>query len=55
MSTDLKAGNVKTLQGSDLRISTSDGAMVNDAKVVAADVAADNGVIHAIDPVLMPK
>jgi uncharacterized surface protein with fasciclin (FAS1) repeats len=55
MSTDLKAGNVKTVQGSDVMITTMGGAMVNDAKVVAADVAADNGVIHAIDRVLMPK
>jgi uncharacterized surface protein with fasciclin (FAS1) repeats len=55
MSTDLKAGNVKTVQGSDVMITTMGGAMVNNAKVVAADVAADNGVIHAIDTVLMPK
>ena len=55
MSTDLKAGNVKTVQGSDVMVSTMGGAMVNDAKVVAAEVAADNGVIHAIDTVLMPK
>ena len=55
MSTDLKAGNVKTVQGSDVKVSTAGGAMVNDAKVVVADVAADNGVIHAIDTVLMPK
>jgi len=59
MSTDLKAGNVKTVQGSDAMVSTMGGAMggamVNDVKVVAADVAADNGVIHAIDTVLMPK
>ena len=55
MSTDLKAGNVKTVQGSNVMVSLTDGAMVNDAKVVAADVAADNGVIHAIDTVLMPK
>jgi uncharacterized surface protein with fasciclin (FAS1) repeats len=55
MSTDLKAGNVKTVQGSDVMITTAGGAMVNDAKVVTADVAADNGVIHAIDTVLMPK
>jgi uncharacterized surface protein with fasciclin (FAS1) repeats len=27
---------------------------VNDATVIAADVAADNGVIHVIDQVLMP-
>lgn len=55
MSTELKPGNVKTVQGSNLMVSTVGGAMVNDAKVVAADVAADNGVIHAIDTVLMPK
>lgn len=55
MSTDLKAGNVKTVQGSGVMVGTTGGAMVNDAKVVAADVAADNGVIHAIDTVLMPK
>ena len=55
MSTDLKAGDVKTVQGSNVMITTTGGAMVNDAKVVAADVAADNGVIHAIDTVLMPK
>ena len=55
MSTDLKAGDVKTVQGSNVMVGTMGGAMVNDAKVVAADVAADNGVIHAIDTVLMPK
>ena len=55
MSTDLKAGDVKTVQGSNVMITTAGGAMVNDAKVVAADMAADNGVIHAIDTVLMPK
>ena len=55
MSTDLKAGGMKTVQGSNVMIATTGGATVNDAKVVAADVAADNGVIHAIDTVLMPK
>jgi uncharacterized surface protein with fasciclin (FAS1) repeats len=55
MSTDLRAGDVKTVQGSSVMVTTMGGAMVNDAKVVAADVAADNGVIHAIDTVLMPK
>jgi uncharacterized surface protein with fasciclin (FAS1) repeats len=55
MSTDLKAGNVNTVQGSPVMIGTVGGAMVNNAKVVAADVVADNGVIHAIDTVLMPK
>ena len=55
MAKDLKAGNVTTVQGSGVTISTAGGAMVNNAKVVSADVAADNGVIHAIDTVLMPK
>lgn len=43
-----------TVQGGDLTIDSSNGVKVNDATVVIADVAADNGVIHAIDTVLMP-
>ena len=55
MPKDLKAGKVMTVQGSDVTVSTMSGAMVNNAKVVSADVDADNGVIHAMDTVLMPK
>ena len=29
--------------------------MVDDAKVVKADIVTDNGVIHVIDAVIMPK
>ena len=29
--------------------------MINDATVIIADVPASNGVIHAIDTVLLPK
>jgi uncharacterized surface protein with fasciclin (FAS1) repeats len=29
--------------------------MVDNAHVIKTDVAADNGVIHVIDTVLMPK
>jgi len=43
-----------TLQGGDLAIDATDGVKINDATVVIADVAADNGVIHAIDTVLIP-
>ena len=46
---------VKTVQGSELHIAAKTGVMVNDGNVVKADVAADNGVIHVIDAVLMPK
>ena len=55
MAKDVKAGKVKTVQGSDITITTSGGVMVNNAKVTATDIVADNGVIHVIDTVLMPK
>jgi uncharacterized surface protein with fasciclin (FAS1) repeats len=55
MAADVKAGHVKTVQGSDIAMATEGGVTVNGAKVIAADVAASNGVIHAIDTVLMPK
>jgi len=54
---DLKAGNIKTMEGTPLLIeSLNDGKFtVNGAKIVQADIAASNGVIHAIDAVIMPK
>ena len=55
MAADVKAGKVKTVQGSELTISTTGGVMVDGAKVVKTDIAADNGVIHVIDTVVMPK
>ena len=55
MAADVKAGKVKTVQGSDLNIATAYGVQVNDAKVIKTDIMADNGVIHVIDTVLMPK
>ena len=55
MSKDIKPGKVKTVQGSDLTIATAGGVTVDAAKVTTADIAADNGVIHVVDTVLMPK
>ncbi len=55
MAKDVKAGKVKTVQGSELTITTTGGVMVDNAKVTATDIAADNGVIHVIDTVVMPK
>lgn len=55
MAKDVMAGKVKTVQGQELTVATSGGVMVNQSKVIATDVAASNGVIHAIDTVLMPK
>ena len=55
LSKDIKPGKVKTVQGSELTIATAGGVTVDAAKVTAADIEADNGVIHVIDSVLMPK
>lgn len=55
MAKDVAAGKVKTVQGQELTLTTSGGRMGDQSKVVATDVAASNGVIHAIDTVLMPK
>ncbi len=55
MAADVKAGNVKTVQGSEITISTMGGVMVDAAKVIATDIVADNGVIHVIDSVIIPK
>ena len=55
MSKDIKPGKVKTVQGSDVTIATAGGVTVDAAKVTTADIVADNGVIHVIDTVLIPK
>lgn len=55
MAADVKAGKVKTVQGSELTVTTTGGVMVDNAKVTKTDIVADNGVIHVIDTVIMPK
>ena len=55
MAKDVKAGKVKTVQGTELTVSTTGGVMVDAAKVTSVDIVADNGVIHVIDSVIMPK
>jgi len=51
-----KLSTAKTAQGGSLKIKTMDGGvMVNDARVVKADIAASNGVIHVIDTVMLPE
>jgi uncharacterized surface protein with fasciclin (FAS1) repeats len=46
----------KTVQGQRLTLDGRSGSVrINKATVVAADVEADNGVIHVIDRVLLPK
>ena len=55
MSKDVKAGTVKTVQGSSLTVATMGGVKVDNANVIAVDIVADNGVIHIIDTVILPK
>jgi uncharacterized surface protein with fasciclin (FAS1) repeats len=55
MAADVKASKVKTVQGSELTVTTSYGVKVDMSKVIKTDIVADNGVIHVIDTVLMPK
>lgn len=56
MAADVKPGEVPTLQGSKLTVTTKDGeVMVDGAKVVKTDLVGKNGVIHVIDSVILPK
>jgi uncharacterized surface protein with fasciclin (FAS1) repeats len=53
-SFQLSSGFVPTLNGAAVDIKVNGGVMVNDATVESADIKARNGVIHAIDKVLLP-
>lgn len=46
---------VETVEGSKLSVNATDGVKIDDAKVISADIATDNGVIHVIDTVVLPK
>ncbi len=54
MAADITDGDVATVEGSNVMLVTTSGVKVNDANVVSADVPASNGVIHAIDAVILP-
>ena len=57
MSAQLSDGQkVATLNGQELTVAIKDGVVtINGAKVVAADLAGSNGVIHVVDGVILPK
>jgi uncharacterized surface protein with fasciclin (FAS1) repeats len=56
MAKDVKPGMVKTVEGSSITVKADAGkVMVDNATVTAVDVRADNGVIHVIDTVIIPK
>ena len=54
MSTDVMAGDVASVEGQNITITTEGGVKVNGANVVTVDIEASNGVIHVIDAVILP-
>jgi uncharacterized surface protein with fasciclin (FAS1) repeats len=55
MAKDVRSGQVKSVQGSPLTIVVGNGVLVDNAKITSTDIVADNGVIHVIDSVVLPK
>jgi uncharacterized surface protein with fasciclin (FAS1) repeats len=56
----VKLKSAKTVQGQEVKIDASKwhlhkNVKINDAEVIKADIVTDNGVIHVIDKVLLPK
>ena len=51
----LKLKDAKTVQGQKVVITAGESPMVNNARIVATDIAANNGVIHVIDTVILPQ
>ncbi len=56
LSSDLKSGEVKSVEGGPIsvKVDGANGVMVNDARVIQPDIKGSNGVIHAIDNVILP-
>jgi len=56
LARDMKSGEVMTLQGSTLTAAVSSSEVrISGARVTQADIVATNGVVHAIDTVILPK
>ncbi len=52
----VKMKTAKTVEGSSVKIMSRGGkVMIDKATVTKTDIACDNGVIHVIDTVIMPK
>ena len=52
---EVKPGPVRSDEGQLLKLTSDNGMVtVNGARVTESDLAADNGIIHAIDDVLLP-
>ena len=56
LAADVRTMEAKTAQGQSVKLKVSgDGVMVDNARVVKTDLLAENGVIHVIDRVILPK
>ena len=53
-SGDLVSGSVTTVEGSAVTVAIEEMVKVNNATVIRPDIPASNGIIHAIDRVIMP-
>lgn len=55
-SSEIQSGEVETLAGDSIFIEVTDEGMVtvNNATVTQADIPASNGVIHAVDQIVLP-
>lgn len=47
--------SLTTVEGRELTVASQPSPMVNDAKIIVTDIQTSNGIIHAIDRVLLPK
>jgi uncharacterized surface protein with fasciclin (FAS1) repeats len=56
LSADLKSGEVKSVEGGviNVKVDPATGVTVNEANVTKADIKGSNGVIHAIDQLIIP-
>ncbi|MEL6439782.1 MAG: fasciclin domain-containing protein [Cyanobacteria bacterium J06621_8] len=54
-SGEISGGEVETLDGELITEVTDEGVIVNNANVITADIQASNGVIHAVDQVLLSE
>ena len=50
-----KLTSAKTVQGQNVTIAAHNGVTVNGANVITPNIETDNGVIHVIDQVILPR
>ncbi len=48
-----KVNSLTSVEGSPIKVDTSNGFEVKNATVIAPDIEADNGIIHVIDTVIL--